>query len=197
MSDKYNAYLKTDYWKKVSEAVKKRAEYRCQLCNSQHDLCAHHRTYEHRGNELNYLNDLVCLCRRCHEIFHGKNQPEVGAAPVHPKKQKPGDPLAGLSKRERREKLNDTRMANAVIDSAKVEADMPPGDGAIELTNELIQKCRNENGAFTNASIIPLGVKPPLISGWAGRLIGRKVSRAEYRQALEGRHIWGIRMGLA
>lgn len=26
MSQKYNDYLKTDYWKKVSEAVKKRAQ---------------------------------------------------------------------------------------------------------------------------------------------------------------------------
>jgi len=68
----YQDYLKTDYWKAVSDAVKKRTDYRCQLCNSQHDLCAHHRTYEHRGRELDHLSDLTCLCRRCHEIFHGK-----------------------------------------------------------------------------------------------------------------------------
>ena len=67
----YQDYLKTDYWKAVSDAVKKRADYRCQLCNSQHDLCAHHRTYDHRGQELDHLSDLTCLCRRCHEIFHG------------------------------------------------------------------------------------------------------------------------------
>lgn len=69
---KYEDYLKTDYWKAVSDAVKKRADYRCQVCNSPHDLCAHHRTYEHRGRELDHLSDLICLCRRCHEIFHGK-----------------------------------------------------------------------------------------------------------------------------
>lgn len=193
MSDKYNAYLKTDYWKRVSEAVKKRAEYRCQLCNSQHDLCAHHRTYDHRGNELNYLNDLVCLCRRCHEIFHGRNQPEPTISPVAPKTHKPGDPFAGLSKRERREKINAERMANAQINAAQVEADMPPGDGDIELTDALIQKCRSASGGFTNAAIIPLGVQAPLISGWAQRLIGKRISRAEYRQALEGRYIYGIR----
>ena len=68
----YSDYLETDYWKAVAAKVKARAGYRCQLCNSQHDLCAHHRTYDHRGKELDHLDDLTCLCRRCHEIFHGK-----------------------------------------------------------------------------------------------------------------------------
>lgn len=191
MSTRYNEYLKTDYWKRVAEAVKKRADYKCQLCNSQHDLCAHHRDYSHRGNELNYLNDLVCLCRRCHEIFHGRVKEPEPVTQKQPKRS--GDPFAGMSKSERNQKLNDIRKANAKINFEQVEQDMPPGDGAIELTFELIQKCRNENGAFTNASIIPLGVPMPLVSGWAHKLVGRKISRAEYRQALEGRYIWGIK----
>ena len=74
MSAEYNDYLQTDYWKAVAVEVKKRAGYRCQVCNSQLDLCAHHRTYDHRGKELEHLDDLICLCRRCHETFHGKQQ---------------------------------------------------------------------------------------------------------------------------
>lgn len=101
--------------------------------------------------------------------------------------------LGGMSKQERRLLLNAERMESAQIDAAKVEADMPPGDGPIELTDTLIQKCRSASGGFTNAAIIPLGAEAPLISGWAARLIGKKVSRAEYRQALEGRYIYGIR----
>lgn len=77
----YQTYLETDYWKQVSTAVKERAEYRCQVCNSPHDLQAHHRTYEHRGRELGFLGDLICLCRRCHGIFHGK-APEPKPVPV-------------------------------------------------------------------------------------------------------------------
>jgi len=73
--ENYAEYLQTDYWQSVSSEVKKRAGYRCQVCNSPHDLIAHHRTYEHRGRELEFLNDLICLCRRCHNIFHGVAQP--------------------------------------------------------------------------------------------------------------------------
>ena len=67
----YADYLTTDYWQKVSNAVKTRAGYRCQVCNSELDLQAHHRTYAHRGSEMDHLVDLICLCRRCHCIFHG------------------------------------------------------------------------------------------------------------------------------
>ena len=59
MSAEYNDYLQTDYWKAVAVEVKKRAGYRCQVCNSQLDLCAHHRTYDHRGKELEHLDDLI------------------------------------------------------------------------------------------------------------------------------------------
>lgn len=70
-SQRYADYLQSDYWKRVSDAVKAKSGYRCQVCNSPHDLQAHHRTYEHRGKELEHIDDLTCLCRRCHGIFHG------------------------------------------------------------------------------------------------------------------------------
>lgn len=72
--DRYAEYLKTDYWNAVTTAVKAKAQYRCQVCNSPHDLQAHHRSYEHRGKELEHLEDMTCLCRRCHSIFHGALQ---------------------------------------------------------------------------------------------------------------------------
>lgn len=80
--EKYHAYLQSDYWQRVSQAVKQKADYRCQLCNSQHGLQAHHRTYENRGRELegNNLNDLTCLCSACHELFHTRNRQPLGIA---------------------------------------------------------------------------------------------------------------------
>lgn len=172
MSEKYNNYLKTDYWKAVSDAVKKRAGYRCQLCNSQHDLQAHHRCYDHRGRELDYLEDLVCLCRRCHGIFHGTVMP-AHAETIRTKKQK----------RE--------RIGRSAINVAEVNADMPCGDSPeIELTHELIEKCRTAAGAFTNASLRHFGLVFPLITGWPIRLIGQKVTREKFKAALEGRYLY-------
>ena len=165
----YHDYLKTDYWKAVSQAVKKRAGYRCQICNSQHDLQAHHRCYDHRGNELNHLDDLTCLCRRCHAIFHGQ-MPQVAPAPVKEKPQKPARP-------------------HGEVDEAWVEIHMPPGK-MITLNRQLIIQCRTEANGFTNATLRALGMKPPLVAGWVRRLQGNTMTAAAYREALRGRFIY-------
>lgn len=165
MTKKYEDYLKTDYWKEVSRLVKKRAGFKCQMCNSPHDLAAHHRTYEHRGSEMDHLDDLICLCRRCHAIFHGKEEAE---RPKKTKRQKEG---------------------HGIVDMAYVEANMPQGDAPVSLTKPLIDSCR-ANGAFTNATIRAFGLKSPLIEGWPGRLIGTEISRDQFRKALEGKFIY-------
>jgi ribosomal protein L34E len=72
----YKEYLQTPYWKEVSRVVKRRYGFRCGLCNSPLDLCAHHRTYEHRGKELDHLDDLICLCKKCHRTFHAVEREE-------------------------------------------------------------------------------------------------------------------------
>lgn len=70
MEGGYSAFLNTIYWKTVAEEVKRRAGYRCQLCNSEDDLNVHHRCYEHKGTEILHMGDLICLCHKCHEHHH-------------------------------------------------------------------------------------------------------------------------------
>ena len=64
----YQEYLQTKHWKKVRKAALRRAEYRCQLCNSDKRLNVHHRTYENLGHEKEC--DVFVLCWKCHEKFH-------------------------------------------------------------------------------------------------------------------------------
>jgi hypothetical protein len=90
---RYAEYLTSDYWKAVSEAVRAKAGYRCQICNSPHDLQAHHRSYAHRGRELDHLDDLTCLCRRCHEIFHGKRAAPIQQPVAQQPKPAPAAPV--------------------------------------------------------------------------------------------------------
>lgn len=66
----YRDYLKTPYWKLVSTLVKRKFDYKCQLCGSEYDLNVHHRSYKHRGEEIFYLEDLILLCYDCHQKFH-------------------------------------------------------------------------------------------------------------------------------
>ncbi len=167
--DKYGEYLKTDYWITVSKAVKARAGYRCQICNSQHDLQAHHRTYDHRGKELDHLDDLICLCRRCHETFHGKHN--VGEISSGGKKSKSKKPY--------------------VTDEAHDhQVDMPPGSGFITLTPELIFRLRTSKGGFTNATLRAVGLKRPLERGWPQRMVGLEITSESYLEALKGRNFY-------
>ena len=65
---KYEDYLQTEHWKRISDNAKHYAGHRCQLYNSSGVLHTHHRTYERRGFEL--PSDLIVLCSKCHARFH-------------------------------------------------------------------------------------------------------------------------------
>lgn len=68
-SGEYSAYLQSPRWKSLRRAALKRAENRCQVCNSDLLLQVHHRKYpEELG--LEDPMDLTVLCRRCHDLFH-------------------------------------------------------------------------------------------------------------------------------
>lgn len=68
----YSDYQRTLYWYHVSQRTKWAAEFQCCRCGRNEDLQAHHLTYEHRGLEAKYPEDLICLCKRCHMEEHEK-----------------------------------------------------------------------------------------------------------------------------
>lgn len=69
----YKNFLTTKYWKAISGEVKKRAKFKCQLCNySGYDIQAHHKNYDILGKEIYNLDKLICLCVVCHSKHHDK-----------------------------------------------------------------------------------------------------------------------------
>ncbi|MGL5715607.1 hypothetical protein [Cetobacterium sp.] len=66
----YKEFLKTPYWKAISEKVRIKSVFRCSLCNSSKNLSVHHRTYSIHGDELHNMNELICICQECHEKHH-------------------------------------------------------------------------------------------------------------------------------
>jgi 5-methylcytosine-specific restriction endonuclease McrA len=63
-------YRKQPEWQVRRVQALTRARYRCQMCSS-HDatLDVHHNCYQNYGDER--PEDLVVLCRSCHQKFHG------------------------------------------------------------------------------------------------------------------------------
>jgi 5-methylcytosine-specific restriction endonuclease McrA len=71
----YSEFLQTPYWDGVRNYKLKKEGYRCQLCGKKSVLNVHHKTYEHHGEEhIRSIadEDLVVLCKDCHEKFHSK-----------------------------------------------------------------------------------------------------------------------------
>lgn len=66
----YYDFLKTPYWNAVSGQVKKRNNYKCQLCGNQGALNVHHPDYSFHGHEAENINKLLCLCDKCHNNYH-------------------------------------------------------------------------------------------------------------------------------
>lgn len=78
----YQVYLATDHWKQLRESVLRRDGYRCTRCPSQFYLQAHHKFYRPRFED-SIPDDLVTLCRSCHEREHGlqkESKPIPGVA---------------------------------------------------------------------------------------------------------------------
>ena len=66
----YQDFLKTPYWKSIAYFVKAEAGGKCSVCGATKTLEVHHLTYDNHGDELHHLDDLVCVCKKCHENQH-------------------------------------------------------------------------------------------------------------------------------
>lgn len=66
----YSEFLNSNYWKSVKANVLVRDNNSCVNCNSKKRLEVHHKTYKNHGKEHLRLEDLITLCRDCHELEH-------------------------------------------------------------------------------------------------------------------------------
>jgi Pyruvate/2-oxoacid:ferredoxin oxidoreductase delta subunit len=65
----YEHRRQTREWKVLKRQIHRRDRYRCRICNRNNvQLHIHHRTYTSYAEER--LEDLLSLCRGCHEYFH-------------------------------------------------------------------------------------------------------------------------------
>lgn len=66
----YEDFLTTKYWKALSSRRKYMDNLKCTECGSSDNLCVHHISYDHHGDERNHFEDLITLCDKCHKKMH-------------------------------------------------------------------------------------------------------------------------------
>jgi 5-methylcytosine-specific restriction endonuclease McrA len=74
-SEAYQALLQSEHWQKRRKQILERDNYNCVRCGSTHNLNVHHRQYHKKTesfiNPWAYKsNNLVTLCRPCHQLGH-------------------------------------------------------------------------------------------------------------------------------
>lgn len=70
--EKYAAYLCSREWAEKREAVRNRADDKCERCKILPMAACHHLTYLRKYNED--LDDLQAICQACHDFTHGKTR---------------------------------------------------------------------------------------------------------------------------
>ena len=65
----YKSFLRSPYWNMVRAMVSKRDSGLCQQC-ARKGRDVHHLSYRHHFKEHVHLEDLVLLCRKCHDSKH-------------------------------------------------------------------------------------------------------------------------------
>lgn len=69
---RYQDYLQSPAWKDLRALVLLRSNGRCEGCGRRRAQDIHHLSYAHLYDE--FLFELVAVCRRCHERWHGLAQ---------------------------------------------------------------------------------------------------------------------------
>ena len=65
----YSEYLNSDHWKILKAKYgRSKLPKNCGACGAKGCVDMHHKTYKRIGQER--LNDLIPLCRDCHEMAH-------------------------------------------------------------------------------------------------------------------------------
>lgn len=66
------SYLTSAHWKEFRAAVLLERGRKCEQCGGTSRIQVHHLTYKRCGNER--PDDVVVLCRSCHEEIHGRGK---------------------------------------------------------------------------------------------------------------------------
>lgn len=66
----YKDYLASDYFQNLRKKRLAKDGYKCVKCGTAMNLQVHHINYEHMGRPDEEIDDLITVCKKCHEEIH-------------------------------------------------------------------------------------------------------------------------------
>jgi len=182
MNAAYEAYLQSKEWHRRRIGCLSRAGFRCETCGSDggitKTLHAHHLTYARIFNEQ--AEDLMCLCRTCHEsvecIVKGGDLKRNGCV-----------------KELRRKTLsffvrgNHKKSKRPAKQKPKVTPIIANGD-AVVLTINILKTAATNGCGFNGSQLKLLGVTYQS-KGWMKTLIGKSITPDTWQMVLRLRGV--------
>ncbi len=165
----YPEYLASAAWEQKRLEALDRAAYKCQTCARTLSLNVHHNDYARIFNEL--PTDLVVLCRKCHMHFHGI-LPTFGGR----KARKPREPRPVRMSRKAARRAAKRLAKSAVVNPPVI----PQSEGDVIVSKKFIDSLRP-----TRQCMALFGLRYPLISGWAKRLAGTRITEEKLQSLLK------------
>ena len=126
LSEKYFYFLKSAYWRIISEEIKRRAGRKC-FCGCRENLQTHHLSYDHHGEEHLYMDNLQVLCSKCHQGGAHKENVSVKIA----------------EKKRRRDNKKENILAQIPISPLRVSESNITGS-SFGLTRKLLEEMESE-----------------------------------------------------
>ena len=74
----YAEYLESDRWKALRAKVRRRARGWCERCKVGERADVHHTSYGRVGTDWE-IDDLIAVCRECHEFLHDRRARDPAA----------------------------------------------------------------------------------------------------------------------
>jgi hypothetical protein len=139
-NDDVKGFTSTFGWEVIRTKKKLDAGWSCSTtgCTSDSPLVVHHKTYEHWGRELDYLDDLVVLCAECHEAIHQ----EQGDIPYQPYKRR----KHRRKGRFKRKNNHEIRTPMPIITHEDQEKQLKETEKYLQNFHESLSLYRNRDG---------------------------------------------------
>jgi len=176
----YEAYIQSAEWQKRREVALARAAYRCQLCCTTKGLNVHHNTYANLGNER--PEDLVCLCKKCHDVYHVKRDERTKKKLRKEKwaRQLASQPYRVLPLPPTKPDSNQLTVSPMPVARRKKnrQVQVIPDSGKrvqIVATPEYAESLKTIRGGFTGRAMRLLGKPDVLFNGWLKKNIGKTI----------------------
>jgi hypothetical protein len=182
----YTEHIKSKHWQNLSKLCRDVAGNHCQMCGGKHAVMhSHHMSYRYM-QKPNEGADICVLCEDCHVVYHRENKLLKLHDATRPMLL---DDLSTCLAAQgvdvtyfhaNRSKVDELWQGSIGLQDSAKSIDSSPRkeeNPFVEITWEILEMARRENGAFDNHVLMLMGSDLPRKDDWKSKLLGKFIKK--------------------